>query len=641
MMLSIHGAFLAVLLALGAGSGISNAVQANASAPAYDPVKTNVNYDLAVLFGDTNKDGKVDENEYDSFDINTLAPNAGSADVSFRFLGFRPLDGKMVFYVYSLASLQTLDPDTGIWHSNSYAYTFSYQNSVQSNASGTGYDGDDPINVVPVICNSYRGTTGCFSKFVIDPYDSRTPGPDYRINALSMKAIDNATRSTVFYSDIVGGELLYNSSYLNSDAVSEFFSSKTYSLSGVLDGCLAVDQSVTTPEGKIFWIPYGNSAHYTSALELYYFFFNFDDVNFNVSDVTSVTYRYNQLTWNYGHFSHYFYNDVGGQTGTLDDGISTLSYDKSLLSIAQGRSDSVHLWDQLGNGKTVKYSDDLTGFSSVSKTGKTDKGEIKVTETSTAKGFWLYHTPIVRDYSLAKIVNVANVDKDYPGDDKLFFRNFIKGTGSDEAMINSMAGASDHSSYHWAYCVTEPDWIRSTSSVTVNDNPPVWNTNPDGSVYLFANGVIEGKTTTVCHQPDMLTTLSMNVVTPDGAYSIKTINNPATVRKNYMIGYAAPTLGDFVANDITKWFENNPWIWAVLALVIVILVVVLFAVFPVIINVIKYIFKALWWIFKAIVEVLYFVIFWWWYAAFAKLTHAHIPPANIWKLGHDDERRSE
>jgi len=643
-MLSINSALLAVFFALGAGSGLSKALQDNATAPAYDPVKTNVNYDLAVLYGDANKDGKVDESEYDNFDINSLAPTANDENPSFRFLGFRPLEGKMIFYIYSSASLQTLDPDTGIWHNNSYAYTFSYQNSVESNDAGTGYDADQILTAVPAVCNCYRGTVGCFSKFVIDPYDSRTAGPDYRISAVSMKAIDNGTRTTVFYADITGGEFLYNSSYLKSDAVSEFFSSKTYSLTGVLDGCLAVNQTVTTPAGKILWIPYGNSAHYTSALELYYFFFNFDDADFKVSDITSVTYRYNQLTWNYGHFSDYQYNEVGGQIGSFDDGISTLSYDKSLLAISQGRSDSVHELDHSGNDSLVKFYDDITSFSSVPKTGTTDKGEIKVTETSTAKGFWLDHTPIVRNYSLAKIVNVPNVDNDYPGDDKLFFRNFIKGSGTDEAVINSMVGASDHANYQWAYCVSNPDWIRSTSTVNVKDIPPVWgSTTHDGNTYpiLLRNGTIVGKTTTVCHQPDMLTTLSMHVVTPDGAFSIKTLNNPATVRKNYMIGYAAPTLGDFIINDISTWLANNPWIWAVLVAVLVILVIILIVIFPAVFKAIKLVFKLIVGVFKIIIEVCYFVLFWWWYASIAKLTHNHIPPANIWRLGHEDGRKSE
>jgi hypothetical protein len=62
-------------------------------------------------------------------------------------------------------------------------------------------------------------------------------------------------------------------------------------------------------------------------------------------------------------------------------------------------------------------------------------------------------------------------------------------------------------------------------------------------------------------------------------------------------------------------------------------------IFPVVFKAAEFIFRLIVWFFKAIIEVLYFVVFWWWYAAIAKITHANVPPVNIW--GSRDERRNE
>jgi len=123
----------------------------------------------------------------------------------------------------------------------------------------------------------------------------------------------------------------------------------------------------------------------------------------------------------------------------------------------------------------------------------------------------------------------------------------------------------------------------------------------------------------------------MHTVTNGVGNDIKVFNNPATVKKVFMTGNPAPSLYDFVSNDISSWFKEQSWIWIVIAVLAVVLLFALAAIFPPIFNAIGFLFKCIIFVFKLVIDVLYIVLVWWWLAIVRKANGDDIPPLWLWE----------
>ena len=85
-----------------------------------------------------------------------------------------------------------------------------------------------------------------------------------------------------------------------------------------------------------------------------------------------------------------------------------------------------------------------------------------------------------------------------------------------------------------------------------------------------------------------------------------------------------PTLVDYINDSFSKWFKDNPWIWAVVSVALLAVVIVLAKVFPPV-------FKALKDVFKFFVVLVYFFLIWWWYALLCALAKKPVPKLWFWK----------
>lgn len=520
--------FTALLSAL-SGVLIGSPIAKYAPVPesAFDVGTTNVFYDLACLYGDANGDGKLSDEEYTSFSIDSLAPDSSKMESeSFRFLGFLPAtNGRMFFYSWTQATLQD----------SNASYLLSYRDAVTPDSSGSGYQNDTLKYAQAAFVNQYVGTSGYFTKFRFDySYPSQT---NYRIKAEHFKAEKNGSP---FVDEEINrdGELFYDSSYATENAVSLYFGKDTYSITGIIDGYLAVqDQS-----SSLFPDPYKGGDGIDSAMELSYFFFNFDDSSFSVDDIESVSYRGNKRTYTANLMSHGSFS--ANSSGThMTEGVSvfyTGTY-KDLINNPGNASQTSR--GGYENSAWATYVDHATDVSVASFSGTTKHGIGTVTQKDT-KDYGLFTSVIRRKSSFESIVKVTDVDTKYPGDDYKNFRNFIK--------------EGDHSRYTWAYLVTDAvegqapyDTRRKLAHkqvATLNEvNRAFPYTHSYDSIYC---------TTTLCHDYEEVVTLFMHVVKDDKSYQIKVINDPQSVRNYYLIGYPAPTLADIVGTRTKQWWED-------------------------------------------------------------------------------------
>lgn len=551
--------FTALLSALsGVLIGSPIAKYAPVSENAFDVGTTNVFYDLACLHGDTDGDGALSDSEYSSFSIDSLAPDSSKMENdSFRFLGFLPAsNGRMFFYSWTKGSLQD----------SSTSYLLSYRDSVTPDSSGTGYINDALKYAQSTFVNQYVGTSGYFTKFRFDyNYPSQST---YRIKAEHFRAENNGS---AFVDEEISrdGELFYDSSYATENAVALYFGKNTYSITGIIDGYLAVeDQS-----SSLFPNPYKGDDGIESASELSYFFFNFDDSSYSVDDIESVSYRGNKRTYTANIMSHGFY--AANTYGTSESQGNSIFYTGTYQDLIDNPGNASQA-DRGGanNSKYADYKDFASDVSVESFSGTTKHGIGTVIQTDT-KNYVLWKSVIRRQSSFDSIVKIADVDKNYSGDDYANFRSFIK--------------AGDHTSYTWAYLVTDsvsgdaPYNKRTKLSHTLYESLDETKIN---FPYSYSVQQIYD-TKTLCHDYEEVVTLFMHVVKDDQTYRINVINNPQSVRKYYLVGYPAPTLADIVGEktrewweDIADWFgnlwENNQkvfWILIAVACVVVLMII--------------------------------------------------------------------
>lgn len=599
--MNIRTLIAAVSLGLSLGSGSSKVLMANETT-ANNPLSYNVYYDLACLYGDSNSDGVLTDSEYLNFNINSLCPSPSMMEnTDFKFLGFNPIDeSHMCFYVYTNLDLKTFD-----------LIKLNYVNGINEAVDSDGdpcYSDDTIVTSNAVLNSEYQVVFGYFSKLVINDYQPKEDDGDMRICAESLYCYTESTLSDDFSIDY-GGELFYNKSAYYSapyttNPISEYFGTRTYEITGDLYGMMATTRQNTTASGSVCFIPTGTESYPTEAKEVYYYFFSFDDSSFNPEYITSVSYSCQLLTFTqksyYGEIDS-FTTTVGNKSPRIYQGTYADS-NSGKLTVHLNQSDNAYYYFSSSLKKSENYKT------------TTAKRVEEITQTDT-RNVWLKHKPIIRKYKLSTIVNTGTYSSDFSGDDFANFRGFVSDCIS--------SGSSKNRSYQWAYAVENDDWKRTLVSC---DN--YWT----GTCYYGGRNCTEtvSQSITTCHEPTELVTLMMHTVTDGVGDDIKVFNNPATVRKNFMVGYKAPKLIDFVSNDISSWIKENTWIWWVIGIAALLVLIILMNVFPPILKAIGFVFKAIWWIIKAVIDLAYIILVWWWYALVCKATGRDVPSAWFW-----------
>ena len=595
--MNIRLLMLSLMTGLTIGNGVSKTLYENSESP-NDPCKFNAYYDLACLYGDSNGDNVLTDDEYLKFDINSLAPKKElMEDTDFKFLGFNPFDEKdMGFYVFTDASLSKYD-----------SVYLNYVNGVTistSSEESKKYSDDVVVISNAKFVNEYHGSSGYFSKFNITDYTPKILEGNMRIAAKNISCYVGSEKKEEF--DIkAGGELLYNSSaYYTADQttnpISLYFGTKTYSITGDCYEMLAKLEEKTSPSGNVFFIPTGTNAFVTKAKEIFYYFFSFDDASFNPDNITSVSYSCQLI--NFEQTSYYGKYDLP----TASSG----SNEPRIYSGLYKDADSGHLNVPLSKyeSKQYNYFSKLKSKEPFSATTTQRTEEYTQTDTEASIIPWNKYQPIIRKYKTSTIFSTSDYENQFSGDDYSNFRTFISNSIS--------SGAEDNHQYKWAYAVENEDWIREVSS----QNSNYWT----GAAYQGGRYPTEtvSETVTNCHEIDQLVTLMMHTVTDGVGCDIKVFNNPASVKKVFMVGYPAPSLMDFLINDISTWLKNNQWIWIAVAGIALLLLIVLSIVFPPV-------FKAIAAVLKVIINVLYLLLVWWWLATICKLTGNPIPSINL------------
>ena len=592
-MISARGALLAGLVALNFGGVSSKVLQEQSESP-FAPLKFNVYYDLACLNGDSDGDGILTDSEYKNFDINALAPKAElMEDTSFKFVGFLPVDeSNMVFYVFTKADV------------SANSVFIKYVNGVMPSADGSCYT-DDILQISTAhYLSEYKAATGYFSKFVIENYVPKSYEGDMRVSAKSVQVYKGVDLEVEYECNGDGAELYYNESNAYSkNAVSTYFGSKTYGISGDAYMNLFITGQVSE-DYHIFFVPIAKNVFTTEAKEVTYFFFSFDDTSFRPDEITSVSYSCQLRT--YEQTSYYCCKvDTAGLATTITGSNEPRIYGGLFADSDDGLLDFF--------GKKYEYSNETKSVKTVNKTVSDRVEEIR--QIDTMHDVWAKHQPIISSYRLSTMVDVDSYETDFQGAAYEPFRTFIKSS------IDS--GKEDGKTYQFAYAIEDDSWVRSVSS----------NEIVDGQSSSFGQGSTVSnvsKCVSECHEPDQIVTLFMHTVTDGVGNDIKVFNNPASVKKVFMTGNPAPSLFDFVSNDISTWFKQQSWIWIVVAVLAVILLSALAAIFPPIFNAIGYLFKGLIFVFKLLIELLYFVLVWWWLAIVRKGNGEDVPPLWLW-----------
>lgn len=527
---------LAVLSGLTFGLPVAKAVNDN-SPSVYNPLSYNVVYDLKAIYGDSDGDGVLTESEYSSFDVSSLLD--GKVVDGFAFLGFNPVDeNDMIFYLFS-------KNDFRYENGNVFKYQLMYRNSSSVNSDSSGYLNDFIKTSYASYINSYAVDSGWFYKFNVSSYVPDVSDGRMRISADSF--IVYGSDGSDFLRRNVSGELFYTGYGLQNS--STYFEENTHVISGVVDMVLATTKQVTDVTSRLFFVPMSTESHVEEALEIPYFFFNFDD-DFKPDQIRSVTWECQVADYVQTHFyqDRYGSSDVpyngwsGIYQGRMDDSQSSVRFaDRSYDNVTTGNEVTL-----------IDYSDSVVsdGFRRVS--GTADGSVSKVVQTDTLEG-WFGHSAVIRSYFVPSIVDMSSYSTDLAGDDFALIRDFLD--------------ADDHQNYRWAYALQNQDWVRKVTS----NNKLVhvsYRADPRPTDYLWS-------TVTECHEPSSIVTLSMKVVQDNRDFDIRVMNNPQSVRKVYMVGLDAPSIGDFLANDITFFFDENPWIWAVVVFGILAFLVIL------------------------------------------------------------------
>ena len=671
--MSLLTLFLSGILGFGIGGPFSKLLYLEQNASFQSPVDMydwNVMYDLATLYGDTNTDGVLAEEEYHKF-VDTgykeLIPNSYDnardesgnvlVDDSFSFLGLLPVSNNQVYaYVFTKEQISSTYTESGYFNysSKEWEYGLSYfNNPVLVN--------NQYVNTIPktsrmkFINELALGNEGYFSKFVIEDNqiieqseEAKTSEGFYLMRIKPERFIVTHKNETKYDKRINTYELSFDSNYWNDEnrMKNTLFNEKTIKITdAAIDGFLCSNDAEQDGKGwnYAFGTISGSQETVTnSAYEFYYYFFNME--GFDPDSILSITYSYVPITW-----QHTYYNiEEQKRWGFVPLNIANEIIDSAKKGItAYTREEAKRVVNGMNaepyyiknKGKDneekfyLRYTE--TVGSRVTRTVNYDDNfTVNVDVPS-----WWKATKHHRKVNVRSIINMKNIDNELGTQRELVnndpkkeydvngpLRSFLKGEYNDE--VDALYENVDHNRFSWAFLIHENDWIRKAKYRKIDEYPvgltQLWRVLTIG-IYTYASETSEIVST--CHEPDSVLVSYMRVAKDNKEYNLNVISNPLSVRKNYIVGYHAPGLVEIVAKAISNFFKKFGWIfWIVFAVIALIVLGILGIIFKPVKTFLKYVFKGIIYIGELIINTAYILLIYWWLAIVKKARNEELPP---------------
>ena len=590
-----------LLLSTGISTPLTKLVNPN-SLSSFDVKTSNVAYDLRVMYGDVNHDGRVSEGEYKSFDFTSLEPFSYIGEnPDFRFLGIYPGDDYFIFYTYSKERLDTSKiSDQGYYVYDSINnYSLTYKNSITLDYdSDTGYKNDKELSCTPTFVNFYKGIDGYFSKFIVENYSKKVDEDFQRVKAVHFTAWND--NETILSADCgEGGELIFNSDDFR------YYEENVYQIEARMDLLLATTHQETTTR-RIGYLPIDTNSKVTSAKEIFYVFFDFLDKSFHPENLSSVTCT--GLINTYQHTSYY----VKGGTPSTDyktsgmDGIYPGKFTDEQESLVVKGTSAYPSRYGVEEGQVLQNEVSKGDYKYFLKT--TYKGVMEVEQIDSSDVLWRHHD-IKRTYKCPNLIVKDRFEEDFASDDFKMFRDWYHDENA------------KRDTYSYGYSISDDAWIRK-----------VFSDQQIGFIGSTYDIISFQKRMCNCHELSGVITLGMEVVEQGKQFSIKTFHDPLTVRYVSVIGLEPPTLGDFILNDIASWWnEIQAWMLPLLIAGLIILLVILSLAFPAALKAIKKIIKGLITFVKFLINLVYWILIWWWLALIKKAAKKPLPKKNLFR----------
>lgn len=548
----------------------------------------NVYYDLMLLYGDIDKDGKLTRDEADLFRIGSLLPDSNdpTQDPSFRFLGLFPTVDSLYFFCYFTADYS--DDSTFNWY-------LSFQDKiVQNNMLVT----DSRAKLM----NTYKiDGGGVFYKLKVEGYTPQFNENDHAsINIKSIYLRRTNQEVNIEQKSGFNATFDFDRTYFNNNRFFSYFTEGSQKVTGVVDMMLGFTKS---EDYTFLWIPTGKQRP-LEAQEMAFFFFNFEEeqFNFDVNAITEVSYSYEYLTYEHSQYTKratsWMNNEETSKTYSVPPGFKQYEFDVPVtemhysmfdgglvgshkLGVYPGKfTENKPDIDWPDRTKTVSFPVNSRVIKSESRSAKTRAGiELDWNETFLFQSQFGYksHADYVKNQKVDSLIRMSEVDSKYSGDQYEFFRRFLK--------------LGDHPNYKFAFLVNGDDgsfnkdmWTR---KITKDGEylPGKGDSDRAGS-YFYISEIYE--TVTEAHEPRQLVTLWMSGIKNNGEeFTIWTHNDPANVRYVFAYGMTPPTFGELLLNDISvamrsflDWLTKNPWFWWVVGGLIVLLALLLLAFCP-------------------------------------------------------------
>ena len=619
----------------------------------YDSI--NVNYDLRLLYGDKNNNGIIEEDEFYNFDFQTLVKEedkATSVYKDFNLLTFLPVKNDIYFYFYSSTEL------------NKTTLQVAYSDSQNVNEdTSLGYIENNKLKDL-VYLNRYNVENGYFFKFKLENFSDNyieNSNLQNRIRIFDFVMLKDNQKITYDYSASDPEMWFIGDDFLEDHYL--YFKNEAYYYTGKLATALGVIESEDYFP-KINGFAYENTAKESTikeAKEITYFFVDFED-SLELKDLISCEVEYYKLSYDYVRYAKVQsqdtvfvswdwsknqdnqYGDIyagkyQSEDGTLEESINLIgkktklnNYNENVLVFnAAGEAEEVNLnyqdylaltdnsgnkdtkiWSSAGNTTITEtfYNPDLSnlenGFENVEilnngkpyhKTILSDYNESDFTyeQINVASSYWS-HMPYKRTYNFKPIINLKTYEEDLVGTEYDLAKNFFS---------ESLTNLSD-SNFNPEFAILidgtslDSDCNRSIEHTEIINVHEERNTTSVISSATY-NDLI--KSTTHCHEIYNAQLLKCVARKNNGEQiTFSAIGNPAYLEFITFTGYQAPTLVNYILNDVSSWWSSildqlGNWIY----LIAIILAIILIAIIsPVLVPIIKFILKIIAWPFKTI-----------------------------------------
>ena len=666
--------FLSSILGFGVGGPVSKLMFLNQNASFESPIDMydfNVFYDLATLYGDKNQDGVLSQEEYLNFSdkgYKELIPNGFDrarnqegeplVDTSYSFLGILPVSNRQVYtYVYTKDQISSTYTKDGYFNysAKGWEYGLSYFNNPELSEDGK-YINTIPKTSTMKFINEYSlGSDGYFSKFVIEDNqiiqqseEAKTAEGYYSMRIKPERLIVSFDNQIKLDKRIENYELCFDSNYWNDEnrMKNTLFSEKTIKIEdAAIDGFLCANDSENNGSGWNFLLGSINGnqeQQVNSAYEFYYYFFNIED--FEPDSILSITYSYVPITWKHTYYNKQATNAFAWTLANqvMDSskkGITAYTREQARRITNEMSSSPYYIKNQGKNNEEKFY----LGYSETkhSRVTRTVNYDDEFVVDVNVPGVWNF-VKHKRSVNIKSIINMKNVDSEV-GEKKTLvgtkeeydlnsqLRSFLKGETSDT--VDALYEDVDHNRYNWAFLIHENDWIRTAQYEKIDEYPVgltlLWAFLTAG-IYSYTDNTSQIVST--CHEPDSVLVTYMKVAKDDKFYNLNVISNPLSVRKNYIVGYAAPGLLDIIVKAMTSFFKNYGWIfWIIFIISILLILGILGLIFKPVKVVLKHIGKGILYTGELIINTAYIISIWWWLAIIKKARKEQLPPTWLFK----------